>query len=278
MMDLYNTACFECSKVITKKYSTSFSWGIRAFKKELRNPVYAIYGFVRYADEIVDTFHDYDKQKLLSRFREETFEAIASGISINPVLHAFQQVVNQYQIDLALINSFLDSMEMDLKRTSYSPESFRQYIYGSAEVIGLMCLKVFCGKENGLYEKLVPGARKLGAAFQKINFLRDIKSDYEERGRVYLPGIDLSSFSEHDKKGIELDIQEDFKEGLKGIRNLPACAKKGVYVAYLYYTDLFRKIKATPVQMLAGGRIRISDKRKLWLMAHALFIERIKAI
>lgn len=275
MMDLYNYSCFECSKLITKTYSTSFSLGIRAFHKDLRNPIYAIYGYVRYADEIVDTFHDYNKVEIIRQFGQDTYQAIERGVSINPVLQSFQLVVNQYQIDKKLIQAFLHSMEMDLQKVSYTDALFKEYIYGSAEVVGLMCLRVFCHGHEDLYEKLLPSARSLGSAFQKINFLRDIQADYEERGRVYFPDVDFLRFSEADKKLIEEDIRKDFAEGFAGIRQLPRKSRGGVYVAYLYYLELFYKIKSKPARTLAAERIRVSDQRKLWLLGQALFKERV---
>ncbi len=278
MIELYNETCLECSKLITKKYSTSFSMGIRAFDKRFHYPIYAIYGFVRYADEIVDTFHQHDKAQLIANFRQETAVAIAQKISLNPVLHAFQLVVNQYQIDHQLIEAFLKSMEMDLDQTSYDQQLYEEYIYGSAEVIGLMCLKIFCETNEQLYQDLVPYARKLGAAFQKINFLRDIQADYEERGRTYFPNVDFKKFNSTDKAAIEQDIQFDFEDGLKGIRLLPVACRQGVYIAYVYYYELFKKIKATPAATIAQKRIRVSDQQKLWLMAQALVKNKLGSI
>ena len=269
-MDLYNETCFECSKVITNKYSTSFSLGIKAFNKKLRYPIYAIYGFVRYADEIVDTFHDQDKNSLISRFRADTYLAIKEGISLNPVLHSFQQVVNKYHLDIELIDAFLKSMEMDLDQTTYTDDCYKEYIYGSAEVVGLMCLRVFCEGEKALYSQLLPQAKSLGSAFQKINFLRDIKSDFEERGRTYFPEVDFTNFTENDKIEIEKDIKIDFDDAFEGIKRLPDSAKLGVYIAYLYYLELFKKIKNTSSKTIANKRIRVSDTHKLVLMAQAL--------
>ena len=270
MIELYDETCLECSKLITKKYSTSFSLGIRAFDKRFHNPIYAIYGFVRYADEIVDTFHAHDKARLIQNFNQETKEAIAHKISLNPVLHAFQLVVNQYGLEQAHINAFMHSMEMDLDKISYNQQEYEDYIYGSAEVIGLMCLRVFCGGNDAQYRELLPYARKLGSAFQKINFLRDIRSDYEERGRVYFPGVDFTTFSETDKKAIEADILPEFEVGLEGIRRLPETCRKGVYIAYVYYFELFKKISQTTATLLCQKRIRVSDQHKIWLMAQAL--------
>lgn len=270
MIELYDETCLECSKLITQKYSTSFSMGIRAFHKRFHYPIYAIYGFVRYADEIVDTFHHHDKAQLIADFRKETDVAIAQKISLNPVLHAFQLVVNKYHINHDLIDAFLNSMEMDLDKVEYDREAYEKYIYGSAEVIGLMCLKIFCESHTALYDSLVPFARSLGSAFQKINFLRDIRSDYEERGRTYFPQVDFTRFSESDKQAIEDDIQIDFDKGLKGIRLLPDGCRQGVYIAYVYYLELFKKIRATSAATISQKRIRVSDQRKIWLMAQAM--------
>jgi 15-cis-phytoene synthase len=270
MMELYNDTCFECSKVITQKYSTSFSLGIKAFDKKYRNAVYAIYGFVRYADEIVDTFHQCDKQELIRQFKEETFSAIENKISLNPVLHSFQLVVNYYHISYELINAFLHSMEMDLDKTDYVRDSYNEYIYGSAEVIGLMCLKIFCEENEKLHDELVPTARSLGAAFQKINFLRDIQSDYEDRGRVYFPGIQFQNFTENNKKMIEEDIEKDFDHAFEGIKKLPRGSRLGVYIAYKYYLELFKKIKRTSASKVISERIRIPDAQKRILFIQAV--------
>lgn len=269
-MNLYNETCFECSKIITNKYSTSFSLGIKAFSKELQYPIYAIYGFVRYADEIVDTFHDKDKSHLIAKFKADTKEAIELKISLNPVLQAFQEVVNKYNITFDLIEAFLKSMEMDLDKTTYTDASYNEYIYGSAEVVGLMCLRIFCDGDEAKYQDLLPQARRLGAAFQKINFLRDIAADFDERGRTYFPGVDFTQFTEKDKKEIESDIKADFDDALAGIKRLPSGAKLGVYIAYVYYLQLFKKIKHTSSATISSKRIRISDSHKLFLMAQAL--------
>jgi len=211
MLDLYNSTCQECSQLITRRYSTSFSAGIKAFDPSIRAPIYAIYGFVRFADEIVDTFHDFPQATLFYKFKEDTWHAIDEGISLNPVLNAFQEVVNAYNIEKTLITAFLDSMEMDLSRQSYDADGYDQYIYGSAEVVGLMCLYVFCNGDTNQYARLKEPARRLGAAFQKINFLRDLKSDFEDRGRVYFPGVDFLQFTAADKLKIEQDILTDFQ-------------------------------------------------------------------
>jgi phytoene synthase len=277
-MNLYDKTCFECSKLITKKYSTSFSSGIKAFDKRFRYPVYAIYAFVRYADEIVDTFHDYDKAQLITDFKQETFRAINQKISLNPVLHSFQYTVNQYHIGNNLIEAFLQSMEMDLDKKTYTADGYEAYIYGSAGVIGLMCLHVFCENDQQLYQSLLPMACSLGSAFQKINFLRDIKADYEDRGRIYFPGVDFKNFTEQDKQQIESDIQADFDKGLKGIKLLPRGAVLGVYIAYNYYLQLFKKIEATPASILLQKRIRISDTRKRALYCKALLKQKLNTI
>jgi 15-cis-phytoene synthase len=268
---LFDQTTLECSRLITQRYSTSFTLGIKTLDKRLHLPIYAIYGFVRYADEIVDTFHDQDKQALLERFKRDTYESIESRISLNPVLHAFQLIVNRYKIDLDLIEAFLHSMEMDLDFTSYNDSKYHEYIYGSAEVVGLMCLRVFCDGDEAMYQKLRDPACKLGAAFQKVNFLRDIKSDYEERGRVYFPGVDFNQFDKTVKTQIEEDIQKDFNDSLIGIEQLPKCAKLGVKVAYLYYQKLFDKIKGLPAETITQERIRIPNSQKIYLLVGTYF-------
>ncbi|HSF53515.1 MAG TPA: phytoene/squalene synthase family protein [Algoriphagus sp.] len=268
---LFDQTTLECSRLITQRYSTSFTLGIKTLDKKFHLPIYAIYGFVRYADEIVDTFHSKDKQALLTRFKKDTFEAIDSGISLNPVLHAFQLIVNSYKIDLDLIEAFLHSMEMDLDFKTYNDSKYHEYIYGSAEVVGLMCLKVFCEGNSEMYQRLRKPACKLGAAFQKVNFLRDIKSDFEERGRVYFPGVDFTRFDKSAKSQIEIDIQKDFNESLVGIEQLPSGAKLGVRVAYLYYQKLFDKIRGLPAETITQKRIRIPNSQKLSLLVGTYF-------
>lgn len=276
--DLFTKTCFGCSKLITNNYSTSFSMGIKAFDRRFRDAIYAIYGFVRYADEIVDTFHQQDKAALIAGFREETFRAIEQRISLNPVLHSFQVTVNRYRLEPELIEAFLLSMEMDLDKTAYSQAGYQQYIYGSAEVIGLMCLRVFCEHDDDLYNALLPKARSLGSAFQKINFLRDIRSDFEERGRTYFPGVDFNHFSESDKKAIEADIKIDFDDALSGIRQLPQGTRLGVYIAYVYYLQLFKKIMNTPAAALIQKRIRVPDTQKMALYAKAVVQQKLNLI
>ncbi len=266
-MEEYNHISLRISRLATISYSTSFSMGVRLLGKAYRMPIYAIYGFVRFADEIVDTFHDHDQERMLREFREETFRAIAEGVSTNPVLQSFQWVVNTYRIDHHLIEAFLDSMEMDLTKKQHTPESFQQYVYGSAEVVGLMCLRVFYHDDDREYESLIQPARKLGEAFQKINFLRDIHADFAERGRFYFPGTDLSALNETTKKEIEKDIQKDFEEAYLGIRRLNRPSRLGVLVSYTYYLKLFRKIRRTPASRVFTRRYRISNLRKLLLLA-----------
>ncbi|MDB5285184.1 MAG: phytoene synthase [Mucilaginibacter sp.] len=277
-MNLFDETCFECSKLITTKYSTSFSMGINAFEKRFRYPVYAIYGFVRYADEIVDTLYGHNQRQLIDDFREETFKAIDRGISTNPVLHSFQQAVNQYGIEKDLIDAFLNSMKMDLDKTAYDDDGYKAYIYGSAEVVGLMCLRIFCENDGTLYKQLMPKARSLGSAFQKINFLRDIKSDYEDRGRTYFPEVDFNNFTEQDKNFIETDIKKDFDDALEGIKLLPMGSRLGVYVAYIYYLQLFKKIRSTTANNIMQKRIRVSGTHKISLYFKAMLHQKLNVI
>ena len=267
---LYNKVCMQCSKLVTNEYSTSFSLGIRMFSKDLRLPICAIYGFVRFADEIVDTFHESDKKQLLKEFKTDTYKAIRQKLSLNPILHAFQKVVNDYQIPVELIEAFLESMEMDLEPVIYDDILLKKYIYGSAEVIGLMCLKVFVKNDDVQYEILKPYACALGSAFQKINFLRDMKSDFVERGRVYFPDVDFENFTNEDKIRIEEDIHNEFMMAYKGIKKLPSNSRLGVYCAYKYYLNLFYKIKSLPASSVIEKRIRVSDKRKLYVLTTSL--------
>ena len=259
----------KCSEVTTKEYSTSFASAIRLLHHDMQQPVYNIYGFVRFADEIVDTFHDYDKASLLNDFKNETYAAIERGISLNPILNSFQQTVNEYNIDHVLIESFFNSMEMDLSQKTYDTNNFNEYVYGSAEVVGLMCLYVFCEGKKELYDKLRSSARALGAAFQKVNFLRDIKADYNGLSRMYFPGCDFNNFTQRDKKQIEEDIHKDFKEAYSGIIKLPLKSRFGVYVAYKYYLSLFRKIKNLEPARVLEARIRIPDYKKAMIVLRA---------
>jgi len=267
MDNLYNKVTYACSRTVTHAYSTSFTLGIKTLDKQYREPVYAIYGFVRLADEIVDTFHAYDKHRLIDQFEHDTQQAIVDGISLNPILHAFQDVVNTYAIPYELINAFLHSMKMDLSYSAYDTPQFNEYVYGSAEVVGLMCLKVFCDAHPARYDQLKAPARKLGAAFQKVNFLRDMKSDYWERGRMYFPGVVFEQFDNASKQQIEADIEQDFREAHTGILNLNAGARVGVYLAYVYYRTLFNKIKKLPASEIVTNRVRVPDFKKALLMA-----------
>ncbi len=277
-MEKFNQLCLSLSKSVTWSYSTSFTLGIRTLHKRFHNPIYAIYGFVRVADEIVDTFHDFDKKDLLFRFREETWHAIDEKISTNPILHSFQMMVHKYNIDRELIIAFLNSMEMDLYNNTYNSHNYNEYIFGSAEVVGLMCLKVFVEGNESEYQRLKEPARRLGAAFQKVNFLRDMKSDFKERGRVYFPLVDFNFFNDNMKKEIEADILEDYKEAYKGIVNLPADARFGVYVAYIYYKALLQKIMNLPAISICNERIRVPNKQKFALLCASWFRFRLNIL
>jgi len=263
---LYSDVCKELSQRLTKRYSTSFSLGIRMFEKSIRAPIASIYGFVRLADEIVDSFHHIDKEKYLRQFRQETFNAIQESFSLNPILHAFQEIVHQYQIDLSLIEAFLNSMEMDLTKSRFSQEEYDQYIYGSAEVIGLMCLKVFTHKDHTQYEQLKESARALGAAFQKVNFLRDFGSDQKERNRIYFPNVKGLHLLPEEKIFIEQDIQIDFDKAFKGIKRIPSNSRLGVYLAYRYYRMLLVVLSRRDASSISSTRMRISDSSKYFVL------------
>lgn len=268
-MHLFHDLSQQCSRITTERYSTSFSSAIKLLHPDLRTPIYNIYGFVRFADEIVDTFHEYDKQNLLASFKKETYTAIDNGISLNPILHSFQLTVNKYHIDKNLIEAFFYSMELDLDKSKYDKSGYEKYIYGSAQAVGLMCLYVFCEGEKGIYKSLEPYACALGAAFQKVNFLRDAKTDNEQLKRTYFPGIDLKNFTPLMKKRIEDDISTDFQEAYKGIILLPVKSRFGVYVAYKYYLSLFNKIKKSHPTLLMEDRIRIPNFSKVWILMRA---------
>lgn len=271
MKTLFDNVSAATGKLVTRTYSTSFSLGIYCLGRKLHNPIYGIYGFVRLADEIVDSFHGYDKKTLLDEFEAETWKAIERRISLNPVLNSFQDAVNRYGIERHLIESFLASMRMDLRRSAHSKDSYETYILGSAEVVGLMCLRVFTDGNEKAYQRLRPSAMHLGAAFQKVNFLRDLKNDFSNLGRSYFPGVDLNRFSDEDKKAIEAEIRNDFDEALKGIRQLPASSRFGVYVAYVYYCRLFRKIQSLPSRAVISERIRIPNHEKISLLVSSYF-------
>ncbi|HCW06283.1 MAG TPA: phytoene synthase [Cytophagales bacterium] len=275
---LFDKVGFQCSRITTQLYSTSFSWGIRCLDASIRNGIYSIYGFVRYADEIVDTFHRYNQKDLLNRFEHETYLALKDGISLNPILNSFQWAVREYKIQLTLIDKFLQSMRMDLSMKAHDRHSYDDYILGSAEVVGLMCLHVFCKGDIKKYEQLKPNAMKLGAAFQKINFLRDINDDYNGLGRSYFPDVDLKNFNEDVKEKIIREIADDFHEGYKGIVQLPTEARFGVYIAYVYYLALFKKIKNTPSRLVMKERIRIRNRYKMVLLISSFFKYRFNLI
>ncbi|MBC8033645.1 MAG: squalene/phytoene synthase family protein [Chitinophagaceae bacterium] len=269
MIDLFHKTSGSCSKTITQLYSTSFSSAIKLLHQDLRQPVYDIYGFVRLADEIVDTFHEYNKEVLLAELKKDTYESIRRGLGLNPILNSFQLTVNKYKISHELIEAFFKSMEMDLQEQFYDESKYQEYIYGSAEVVGLMCLFVFCEGNKQLYDSLKEDARSLGAAFQKVNFLRDIKADYNGLNRIYFPGCDFSNFTCQDKQKIEDDIENDFRCAYKGILRLPAKARFGVYVAYKYYLSLFKKIKKTQSSSILEARIRIPNYHKAMIVVRA---------
>ncbi len=271
MKSTFDKLSLKTSELTTKTYSTSFSLGIKMLSKKFHEPIYSIYGFVRFADEIVDGFHDYDKKKLLIQFEKNCFDSIKDGISMNPILNSFQWVVNKYNIDHKLIKQFIYSMKMDLdSEKNYDQKEYEKYILGSAEVVGLMCLKVFVDGDDKIYKKLSYSAQKLGSAFQKINFLRDIKDDYNELGRTYFPNINLSNFNSKEKKEIESDIQKDFDDGYLGIKLLPSDARLGVYLAYIYYLKLFEKIKKLKPEIILKKRVRISNTKKFILMISSI--------
>jgi phytoene/squalene synthetase len=269
MIHLFNESSEACSSIVTKKYSTSFASAIKLLDKNIRQPIYNIYGFVRFADEIVDTFHHQEKENLLAAFKAETYAAIERKLSLNPILHSFQLTVNQYNIDHKLIEAFFNSMELDLSKNAYDQKGYEDYIYGSAEVVGLMCLYVFCNGNKEQYKVLEPSAKSLGAAFQKVNFLRDVKADFEGLQRMYFPSCNFNHFTQQDKEVIEADIQKDFDAAYKGILQLPISSRFGVYVAYKYYMSLFKKIKKVQPAKILEERIRIPNYRKAMIVVRA---------
>jgi len=268
MKELFDNVSLQASKITTRSYSTSFSLGTRFLGPSVRDAVYSIYGFVRFADEIVDTFHGYDKARLLDKFQRDAYEAIDDRISLNPILNSFQHAVHNYGIERELIDTFLESVRMDLDKKNYSRQGYEQYILGSAEVVGLMCLRVFVQGDDEMYQRLQQPAMRLGSAFQKINFLRDIKADFAEMGRTYFPGIDMQNFNDNEKKRIEREIEEDFAAGYAGIIQLPKNSRFGVYMAYVYFYQLFKKIERTQAVDILKARIRIPNQRK-----YAMFVE-----
>lgn len=278
MRKLFDEVSERSSKVTTQSYSTSFTLGIKLLNKKFHQPVYNIYGFVRFADEIVDTFLEQDQQTLLDEFKQATHKAIERGISLNPILNAFQKTVNKYKIEPVLYNTFLDSMYMDLKPQQYDEGKYKQYIFGSADVVGLMCLRIFCEGDENRYQQLKPQAMKLGSAFQKVNFLRDIKNDKEALGRMYFPNVKSTDFTTSQKKAIEKDIELDFKMALEGIKQLPAGARLGVYAAYVFYRALFKKIKGVSAERLFKERIRINNFFKFLLVIRSYVLCRFGLI
>jgi phytoene/squalene synthetase len=269
MIERFHATSRQCSKIVTEHYSTSFAAAVKLLHKDIRSDIHNIYGFVRFADEIVDTFHDFNKAALLQDFKRETFKAIDEGISLNPILNSFQLTVNKYSIDYTLIESFFRSMQNDLLKNVHDEVSYKEYIYGSAETVGLMCLNIFCAENKKLFSHLKEYACSLGAAFQKVNFLRDLKADYELLDRTYFPGCNFKNFSNEEKKNIESDIQRDFDHAYKGIMQLPGGSKFGVYVAYQYYYSLFKKIKKLQPKSILEKRIRIADHTKIFILAKA---------
>lgn len=270
MKSIFDKVSNDCSEITTKSYSTSFSLGIKILDKRLHNPIYGIYGFVRFADEIVDSFHNYNKKELFNKYKNDTYLGINNKISLNPIINSFQEVVNKFKIDHSLIESFLNSMEMDLEDQNYDENTYKKYILGSAEVVGLMCLTIFVNGDQNKYNELKPYAMKLGSAFQKINFLRDANDDYKTLGRTYFPEVNMENFNKSDKLKIENEIENEFIEGLKGIRMLPNTSKGGVYLAYKYYYNLFKKIKKIPAQQILEKRTRISNFRKFTILVSSM--------
>jgi len=278
MKELFDDVSFKCSKIVTQNYSTSFSMGIKLFDKSIRDSIYSIYGFVRFADEIVDTFHDYDKADLFANFKEDYYRSYQQGISLNPILNSFQSTVRRYNIDDELIQAFLKSMHSDLSKKEFNDQEIRDYIYGSADVVGLMCLKVFVNGDEERYQALKPAAMRLGTAFQKVNFLRDINNDINELHRIYFPILRNNAFTESVKKKIIEHIDEDFKVALEGIKELPSNSKNGVYAAYLYYSKLTHKIGDTPVEKLLNERVRIPNRSKIWTLVSIYLSNKIKLV
>ena len=270
MKELFDKISEECSKNVTKSYSTSFSLATKMLSSNIRQDIYNIYGFVRFADEIVDTFHSYNKKVLFSRFVDDLNYSLIEGISLNPILNSFQKTVNKYNIDKSLIDAFLKSMEQDLEKKKYkSLKEYKDYIYGSADVVGLMCLKVFVGGNNDDFNRLKPYAMSLGSAFQKVNFLRDLNDDYKKLNRIYFPGIDYKTFNEDAKNNIMVDIEKDFSKALKGIYMLPNNSKFGVYAAYKYYKRLLRKLDRASYLQIKSKRVRVPNYRKVDVLARS---------
>ena len=279
MKSIFDTVSYNCSKIVTISYSTSFSTAVKMLAPSIRQDIYNIYGFVRFADEIVDTFHDYNKQELLNQFETDLQHALENRISLNPILNSFQYTVHKHQIPNTLIEAFMKSMKLDLIKSSYTTtEEYEEYIYGSADVVGLMCLKVFVKGNIELYEKLKHSAMSLGSAFQKVNFLRDLKADFEDLNRIYFPNTDLKNLDENAKSAIIKEIEADFEAGFQGIKNLPLEAKFGVYTAYIYYKKLLTKLKKTPSAEIKNTRIRVPDYQKVSLLANCYLKYRLNLL
>ncbi|EDP69951.1 phytoene synthase [Flavobacteriales bacterium ALC-1] len=270
MKSLFDNVSKECSKLVTNAYSTSFSMATKMLSDVIRQDIYNIYGFVRFADEIVDTFHDYDKEKLFKNFEADLEAALIDKISLNPILNSFQETYHKYGIDKHLVDSFMNSMRLDLHKKDYlTEEEYRAYIYGSADVVGLMCLKIFVKGDKVKYEDLKESAMSLGSAFQKVNFLRDLKADFEDLSRTYFPNTDLNQLDEPSKQAIISDIEADFAKGLDGIKRLPIEAKFGVFMAYRYYNKLLDKLKKTPALKIKSTRIRVPNYKKVELLTRS---------
>jgi phytoene/squalene synthetase len=279
MKSIFDKVSYEASKIVTTNYSTSFSLAVKMLSPKIQDDIHAIYGFVRFADEIVDTFHDYDKETLILEFEKDLKLAIERGISLNPILNSFQDVLKKYQIDYALVDAFMKSMKFDLNKNIYSTtEDYQEYIYGSADVVGLMCLKVFVNGDQQMYDELKGPAMKLGSAFQKVNFLRDLKADSEELNRVYFPHLEGMGLSEENKAEIIIEIQQDFNEAFEGIKKLPESAKFGVYTAYKYYSKLLKKLINSDVEDIKSNRIRVSNPMKFALLTKSYFDYKMRII
>ncbi len=279
MKKLFDDVSFKCSILVTKSYSTSFSMAVKMLAPSIRDAIYSIYGFVRFADEIVDSFHGFDKETLINDFENEYYKAQKFGVSLNPILNSFQQTVVKYNISDDLIKSFLKSMKMDLIKSDYhTKQEYDEYIYGSADVVGLMCLKVFVNGNDERYNELKDEAMRLGSAFQKVNFLRDLKDDNLVLNRNYFPGVDLNSFDEKSKEMIINEIEEDFRIALQGIKKLPLEAKFGVYTAYVYYKKLLKKLENTPYYEIGNSRIRVSNYTKVRLLTNSFVTYKLNLV
>lgn len=279
MKSIFDSVSYDCSKIVTNSYSTSFSMASKMLSESIQQDIYNIYGFVRFADEIVDTFHEYNKEFLFQDFEKQMYEAIEHKISLNPILNAFQETVHKYNIQPELYEAFMQSMRLDLHKTEYlTDQEYKDYIYGSADVVGLMCLKVFVDGNEQKYNELKESAMRLGSAFQKVNFLRDLKADHEELNRTYFPNTDLNRLDEESKLKIIQEIEADFEKGLSGILKLPVEAKFGVYTAFIYYKKLLKKLKKTPSLEIKNTRVRVPNYQKVGLLAKSYVDYRLNLI